>query len=243
MAEHIVKAYDEELEALSRKIAEMGGVAEVMLAEAIEALDTLDADLAHRVVTSDLRLDALQREVEESAVLMLAKRQPMAVDLRAIIVALRVSSDLERIGDLAKNVAARSMTISPEAGLGRAVVGLKHMAELAGRQLKDVLDAYASRDAERARAVWNRDINLDAAEDAVFRDLLTFMMEDPRNISFCTDLLFCSKNIERIGDHATNVAEHVVYLATGETLPLNRPKGKPRQSDHARGASASPQPA
>lgn len=226
MADHIVSAYDQELEALGRKIAEMGGLAEHMLSDAMDALTTLDSDLAHRVVAVDPRLDLLQREIEESAILTIARRQPMAVDLREIVAAIRVSGDLERVGDLAKNIAKRTMTIATEPRVVRASVGLKHMNELAATQLKDVLDAYAQRDPERAQAVWARDGELDALEDSVFRDLLTFMMEDPRNISFCTHLLFCSKNIERVGDHATNIAETVVYLATGEALPVDRPKGR-----------------
>ena len=148
----------------------------------------------------------------------------MAVDLREIVAAIRVSGDLERVGDLAKNIAKRAVKIATEPRVPRAVIGLKHMNELAANQLKDVLDAYAARDVERAQAVWTRDAELDALEDSIFRDLLTFMMEDPRNISFCTHLLFCSKNIERVGDHATNIAETVFYLATGDTLPLDRPK-------------------
>jgi phosphate transport system protein len=150
----------------------------------------------------------------------------MAIDLRECVAAIRISGDLERIGDLAKNIAKRTMKIAAEARLPRAIVGLKSMHDVAAMQLKDVLDAYAQRDIEGAREVWSRDAELDALEDSVFRDLLTFMMEDPRNISFCTHLLFCSKNIERIGDHTTNIAETVVFLVTGETLPVERPKGK-----------------
>jgi phosphate transport system protein len=225
MSEHIVSAYDKDLEALGRKIAEMGGIAETMLTDSMDALEALDTGLARSVVERDMRLDALQRQIEESAILTIARRQPMAVDLREIVAAIRVSGDLERVGDLAKNVAKRAVKIAAEARLPRAIVGLKHMNEVAAMQLKDVLDAYAQRDPDAARKVWGQDAELDALEDSVFRDLLTFMMEDPRNISFCTHLLFCSKNIERVGDHATNIAETVYYLVTGETLPLERPKG------------------
>ena len=225
MTDHTVRAYDNELEALGRNIAEMGGIAEKMLADAMDSLAGLDVELARRVVASDPRLDALQRQIEEQAILTIARRQPMAIDLREIVAAIRVSGDLERVGDFAKNISKRAMKIAAEARMPRAIVGLKHMNELAQMQLKDVLDAYAQRDTERARAVWLRDAELDALEDSVFRDLLTFMMEDPRNISFCTHLLFCSKNIERVGDHATNIAETVVYLVTGDTLPMERPKG------------------
>ena len=225
MPDHIVTAYDKELDLLGRKIAEMGGLAEKMLSDAMDALVDLDADLARATVAVDPRLDLLQREIEEQAILTIARRQPMAVDLREIVAAIRISADLERVGDLAKNIAKRAIVVAAEARLPRATIGLKSMNETAALLLKDVLDAYAHRDVERARAVWTRDAELDALEDSVFRDLLTFMMEDPRNISFCTHLLFCSKNIERIGDHSTNIAETIVYLVTGESLPVERPKG------------------
>jgi phosphate transport system protein len=226
MVDHIVRSYDKELEALERRIAEMGGIAEKMVIEAMDALASGDASLAHQVVLTDPRIDVLQREIEEAAILTIARRQPMAIDLREIIGAIRVAGDLERVGDLAKNVAKRSIKIGMEARVPRAIVGLKHMNDVATELLKDVLDAYAQRDIERAQAVWERDAELDSLEDSVFRDLLTHMMEDPRNISYCAHLLFCSKNIERIGDHATNIAETVVYLVTGETLPVDRPKGR-----------------
>ncbi|HLW90468.1 MAG TPA: phosphate signaling complex protein PhoU [Roseiarcus sp.] len=230
MSEHIVRAYDKELDALGRRIAEMGGIAEKMVVDAMDALSSVNNELAQQVIMTDARLDALQRDIEEQAILTIARRQPMAVDLREIIGAIRVAGDLERVGDLAKNIAKRSVKIGAEARVTRAVVGLKHMNDLATEQMKDVLDAYALRDVERAQAVWTRDAELDALEDSVFRDLLTHMMEDPRNISFCAHLLFCSKNIERIGDHATNIAETVYYLVTGGTLPPDRPKGRPDAS-------------
>jgi len=225
MADHTIKAYDKELEALERRIAEMGGIAEKMVIDAMDALSNSDGALAHRVIASDERLDALQREIEDSAILTIARRQPMAVDLREIIGAIRVAGDLERVGDLAKNIAKRSLKVSEEVRSPREVVGLKHMNDVATELLKDVLDAYAQRDVDRALAVWERDAELDALEDSVFRDLLTHMMEDPRNISYCAHLLFCSKNIERVGDHATNIAETVHYLVTGHPLPGERPKG------------------
>ena len=226
MSEHTVRSFDKELDTLERRIAEMGGIAEKMVIEAMDALGSGDAALAHQVVATDPRLDALQREIEEQAVLTIARRQPMAIDLREIIGAIRVAGDLERVGDLAKNIAKRSLKIGLEARVPRAIVGLKHMNDVATELMKDVLDAYAQRDTERAQAVWERDAELDSLEDSVFRDLLTHMMEDPRNISYCAHLLFCSKNIERIGDHATNIAETVFYLVTGETLPTERPKGR-----------------
>ena len=225
MPDHIVRAFDKELEDLGRRIAEMGGIAETMLAEAMDALGSLDTDLARAVVARDQRLDALQRDVENQAILTIARRQPMALDLREIVAAIRVSGDLERVGDLAKNIAKRAVIVSGEPRLPRAIIGLRHMNELAANQLKDVLDAYAQRDLDQVRAVWQRDVELDALEDSIFRDLLTFMMEDPRNISFCAHLLFCAKNIERVGDHTTNIAETVFYLVTGTSMPMERPKG------------------
>jgi phosphate transport system protein len=226
MADHTVRAYDQELETLERRIAEMGGIAEKMVIEAMDALTTGDASLAHQVVSTDPRLDALQREIEETAILTIARRQPMAIDLREIVGAIRIAGDLERVGDLAKNIAKRSIKIGFEPRMPRAIVGLRHMNDVATELMKDVLDAYAQRDMDRAKAVWERDIDLDALEDSVFRDLLTHMMEDPRNITFCAHLLFCSKNIERIGDHATNIAETVFYLVTGAPLPVDRPRGR-----------------
>ena len=230
VVEHTVKAYDKELDTLERCLAEMGGIAEKMVIDAVDALASADTALAHQVVSSDPRLDALQHEIEDLAVRTIARRQPVAVDLCELIGAVRIAGDLERVGDLAKNIAKRSVKIRVEPRVPRAFVGLRHMNEVATELMKDVLDAYAQRDADRAREVWERDVELDALEDAVFRELLTYMMEDPRNISFCAHLLFCSKNIERIGDHATNIAETVVYLVTGATLPSERPHGR-RETD------------
>ena len=208
----------------------MGGIAEKMVLDAMDALAAADNALAQQVVSTDPRFDALQREVEEQAILTIARRQPVAIDLREIIGAIRVAGDLERVGDLAKNVAKRSVKIGVESRVPRAIIGVKHMNDFAMELMKDVLDAYAQRDVERALDVWERDADLDALEDSVFRDLLTHMMEDPRNITFCAHLLFCAKNIERIGDHATNIAETVFYLVTGSNLPTDRPRSR-RGSD------------
>ncbi len=226
MLGHTVKAYDKELEILGRKIEEMGGIAEKLLSDAMESLANFDTDLARATVNGDLCLDLLERNIQEEAILTIARRQPMAIDLREIIATIRISANLERVGDRAKNIAKRAIELAGEMHIPRATIGLRSMHELGTVLLKDALDAYAQRDAERARDVWMHDADLDALEDSVFRDLLTFMMEDPRNISFCTHLLFVSKNIERIGDHATNIAETVVYLVTGETPPMDRPKGR-----------------
>ena len=227
MVEHTIKAFDRELDALERRIAEMGGIAEKMVIDAMDALANADTVLAHQVVATDLRLDALQREIEDMAVMTIARRQPVAVDLRELIGTIRIAGDLERIGDLAKNIAKRTVKVGSDARVPRAIIGLRHMNEVATELLKDVLDAYAQRDEERAREVWQRDVDLDELEDSVFRDVLTHMMEDPRNISFCAHLLFCSKNIERIGDHATNIAETVIYLVSGRSMPSERPHTRP----------------
>jgi len=226
MSDHTIKAYDEELQILDHKIAEMGAIAEKLLSDAMESLFNFDADLAYATISGDLRLDILERDIEGQAITTIARRQPLAADLRELIATIRIPSDLERVGDLAKNIAKRVIKIKPQLGIPRCIIGLQSMHELAATLLKDAIDAYAQRDAERARGVWMRDADLDALQHSIFRDLLAFMMENPHNIAFCTHLLFCSKNIERIGDHATNIAEMVVYLVTGESLPIERPKGR-----------------
>ena len=224
MSNHIVTSYDQELQNLRRSIAEMGGIAEKLVADSGLALLRRDTALAQSVIAADQRLDGLQREIEEKAILLIAKRQPMAIDLRETISAIRVSGDLERIGDLAKNVAKRVVAIADQVQLQKIVVGVEHMNELVQGQLKDVLDAYATQDTVAALDVWARDGGIDALYTSLFRELLTYMMEDPRNISFCTHLLFCAKNVERIGDHTTNVAETIEYLVTGENPAGERPK-------------------
>ncbi|MET0529986.1 MAG: phosphate signaling complex protein PhoU [Microvirga sp.] len=224
MSEHIVSSYDAELQDLRRAISEMGGITEKMLVDAINALVRRDTPLAQSVIAADTRLDLLQRAAEEQAILMIARRQPMAIDLRETISAIRVSGDMERVGDLAKNIAKRALAIAGQFQPQKIVVGVQHMGDLVLGQLKDVLDAYAQQDEAKALDVWRRDGAIDALYTSLFRELLTYMMEDPRNISFCTHLLFCAKNIERIGDHTTNIAETIHYLVTGETLTAERPK-------------------
>ncbi len=224
MSQHTVKQFDEELKQLSEMIAEMGGLAEKLVADSITALLKRDLTGAQRVIATDRTIDRLQHQVEEMAVLTIAKRQPMAVDLREIVAALRISNDLERIGDLAKNVAKRVMAIEGQLQPPKIAGGVDHMGELVLAQLKKVLDAYSRRDVAKALEVWQRDGEIDALYTSLFRELLTYMMEDPRNIGFSTHLLFCAKNVERIGDHATNIAETIHYLATGEVLTDERPK-------------------
>jgi phosphate transport system protein len=224
MAEHIVSSYDSDLQGLRQRISEMGGISEKMLVDALVALVRHDKPLAQAVIALDPRLDVLHREVEENAILTIARRQPLAIDLRETISAIRIAGDVERIGDLAKNIAKRALAIGDDFQPQKIVVGLQHMNDLVLGQLKDVLDAYAQKDTAKALDVWKRDGAIDALYTSLFRELLTYMMEDPRNISFCTHLLFCAKNIERIGDHTTNIAETVHYLVTAETLAIDRPK-------------------
>jgi phosphate transport system protein len=221
---HTAKAFDVDLQELARMVAEMGGLAEKQIADAVDALAKRDSRLAQSVVSLDQSIDALQREIEERSVLTIARRQPMAVDLREIVGALRVSNDLERIGDLAKNIAKRVIALGSEFHPHKVIRGVEHMADLVLAQLKDVLDAYARQDVNKALAVWRGDEEIDAVNNSLFRELLTYMMEDPRNITFCTHLLFCAKNIERMGDHATNIAEAVYYMIEGHAFANERPK-------------------
>jgi phosphate transport system protein len=221
---HIVSAFDDELKDITGRVAEIGGIAEELIDLSMTALTRVDTEIAQQVITRDRKIDALQRELEERAILMIARRQPMARDLREIIAAIRISNDLERVGDLAKNIAKRVVALQGQIQPKKLVHGVEHIAELSLAQLKNVIDAYSARDLEAAHTVWARDDEIDALYTSLFRELLTYMMEDPRNITFCTHLLFCAKNIERIGDHATNIAETVHYLVTGTTLVDERPK-------------------
>ncbi len=210
--EHTVKSYEAELAQLDNKLSHMGGLVEQLLGNAFAALERRDPRLASEAIASDRAIDLMQREIEELAISMIARRQPMAQDLRTIVSTLKVAGDLERIGDLAKNVAKRALAIAPETRPQSLILGLRHMTELATASLKNVLDAYMTRDDEKALKVWRSDTDLDALYNSVFRELLTYMMEDPRNIGLCTHLLFGAKNIERIGDH-------------GKPLEDDRPKG------------------
>ncbi|GAB4233627.1 MAG: phosphate signaling complex protein PhoU [Kiloniellaceae bacterium] len=222
-SEHIVKSFDEELQQLNAVVLRMGGIAEAQLAGAIDALVRRDSDLAQKVVSGDEAIDEMDLELDENAVRTLALRQPMANDLREVISALKISSDLERIGDYAKNVAKRTLALN-QLSPHEATRSIPRMAKLVQAIIKDVLDAYANHDPNRALDVWHRDEEVDEMYTALFRELLTYMMEDPRNITPCTHLLFIAKNIERIGDHATNIAETIHFLATGERIHGGRPK-------------------
>ena len=225
MTDHTSKAFDTDLQDLSRMVAEMGGLAEKQIAESVDALAKRDTTLAQRVTVADKAIDVLQSEIEERAILTIARRQPMAVDLREIVGDLRLANDLERIGDLAKNIAKRVIALNGEFPPPKLIRGVEHMADLLLGQLKTVLDAYARRDVVKALAVWRGDEEIDAFCTSVFRELLTYMMEDPRNITFCIHLMFCAKNIERMGDHATNIAETVHYIIEGQPIADQRPKG------------------
>lgn len=223
--EHTAKAFDDDLQELARLVSEMGGLAERQIVESLDALIRRDVALGARVVAADAEIDTLQRMIEERAMLTIARRQPMAVDLRDIVGAMRVAIDLERIGDLAKNMGKRVVAIDSDFRPLKLIRGLEHMTDLVRSQVKSVLDAYAAHDLASAMAVWKGDEEVDAICTSLFRELLTYMMEDPRNIGFCIHLMFCAKNIERIGDHATNIAETVFYMIEGRQILDKRPKG------------------
>jgi phosphate transport system protein len=222
--EHIVRAFEEELKTLDSKIAQMGGLAEQSLGRAIDALERRDPALAEATIRQDEMIDRLEKELEELAISIIARRQPMALDLRQIITVIRVASDLERVGDLAKNIAKRAMATAGEQRPSTVIIGLKHIGNTALEQLKNVLDAYSQRDGEKALKVWMSDEPIDKLYNSLFRELLTYMLEDPRNIGLCTHLLFGAKNIERIGDHATNIAEMVYFMVYGKSITDRRPK-------------------
>jgi phosphate transport system protein len=224
MSNHITKAFDADLQELNRMVAEMGGLAEKEIADAVQALTRRDVELARKLIAADAQIDALQREIEERAILTIARRQPMAIDLREVVSALRVANEIERIGDLAKNIGKRVLDLNRDFPSLTLMRGLDRMGSLVLTQLKRVLDAYAARNVDEAMEVWKRDEEIDAMCVSLFRELLTYMMEDPRNITFCIHLLFSAKNIERMGDHATNIAETVYYMIKGEPIASERPK-------------------
>jgi phosphate transport system protein len=223
VSEHIIKSYDEELRRLDNAITQMGGLAETQIASAIEAVVKRDSRLAADVVEADTRVDQLEHDIEGMAVRLLALRQPMAVDLRQILSALKTASDLERIADYATNVAKRSIVLNQSPPV-KPAFSIPRMGRLAQAMIKDVLDAYVERDADKALVVWARDEELDEMYTSLFRELLTYMIEDVRNITACTHLLFMAKNIERIGDHATNIAETLYFMVHGTPLAMSRPK-------------------
>jgi phosphate transport system protein len=222
--EHTVRAYDEELDSLTAELSRMGGLAEVEVTDAIRGITRRDVSLAQAVIGRDARLDEIEVDIERRAVRLIALRQPVADDLRRTVAALKISMNLERCGDLAKNIAKRALVIAESEPITPLTRSIERMGELVAGRLKDVLDAFAARDVERAKLVWQRDNEVDEHYESIFRELLTYMMSDPRTIASCAHLLFVAKNLERIGDHATNIAEIIHFEITGEQLPDQRPK-------------------
>ncbi|WP_309085097.1 phosphate signaling complex protein PhoU [Chelativorans sp.] len=223
MGQHTVTSFDQELENLDRLIRDMGEIASEMTQTATRALLYSNTALAQRVISDDVVMDAKQRELDERAITLIAKRQPMAQDLRAVVGAIRMAADLERIGDLAKNIAKRVGAVGGNAPRG-LTQPIETMANMVLEQVRLVVDRYVTRQDEALTKLRDEDEKIDIQYTSVFRELLTYMMEDPRNITACTHLLFCAKNLERIGDHVTNIAENAYYVLTGLQLPVQRPK-------------------
>jgi phosphate transport system protein len=221
---HTTKVFDCDLQELARAIAEMGGLAERQITEAIEALTTRDIGRAERIITADATIDIMQRNIEERAVETIARRQPVADDLRQVIGILRIANEIERIGDLAKNIGKRVIAINGEDMPRTSMSGVNHMATLMLAQLGDVLDSFARRDVAKAVEVWTRDQHIDKLCTSLSQQLLADMIENPIGASLGAHLMFCTKNLERMGDHATNIAEAVHYMVKGETLLRERPK-------------------
>jgi len=224
MTQHITTAFDADLRGIGNAIVDMGGRAQKQIIDATNALFAGNAELARSVKAADTEVDALQQDIEIKAIGTIARRQPLAVDLREIVGALRIAADLERIGDLAVNIAKRAEQLGSERWADEITVALKSMTERVLDQLRHVIDSYSRRDLVEALDVWAADEEIDALHNSIFRQLLTYMMEDPGNISLGMHLLFCAKNIERIGDHATNIAESVHYIVQGGAIPGERPK-------------------
>ncbi|MEC9432575.1 MAG: phosphate signaling complex protein PhoU [Pseudomonadota bacterium] len=235
---HIVSAFDEELMGIRAKLAEMGGLAEQMLSDAIEGVERRDIALCEQVIGRDRRLDRLEQETEEQVIRLIALRAPVASDLRLLVASMKMSTTLERVGDLSKSIARRGLDLSRDKPLP-ITASIARMGREAQRQLSEALDAFVSRDVEAAIAVWRRDVEIDALYNAVFRELITYMMEDPRTITLGSHGLFIAKNLERIGDHATHLAELTYYVAEGEPLTEERPRGPRGYGD---GGTSSPAP-
>lgn len=222
---HIVSAFDEDLGQIEAQLLEMAGLVEIQIADAAEALAKRDAELGGKVRSKDKRVDELENEIDNLAVNLLALRQPMAEDLRRVVSTLKVSANLERIGDYAKNVAKRTTVLAQEQPIGSSANTIKRMCKLTQDMLHDVLQAYMARDLAVAEEVRDRDEEVDQLHNSLFRELLTYMMEDPRNITACMHLLFVAKNVERIGDHITGIAEQVHYMISGKMPSDDRRKG------------------
>lgn len=224
MNQHTVRAYGEELNQLTADVARLGGLAEAQVVEAVESVARRDAALAQAVMARDLKLDEMQKEIEKKAIRLIALRQPVASDLRRTVAAMKIAGDLERVGDLAKNVAKRGLALIESEPITPLTRSIERMGRLVALRMKAVLDAYTAQEVEGALNVWSHDDDVDEHYNALFRELLTYMMGDPRTISPCAHLLFMAKNLERIGDHATNIAEMVHYEITGVDLDADRPR-------------------
>ncbi|MEP2031065.1 MAG: phosphate signaling complex protein PhoU [Paracoccaceae bacterium] len=222
--QHIASAFDRDLEAILAQIMKMGGLVEAAIQDSAMCLHTGDEELANKVRLADKAIDALEEMINEEASMVIALRAPTAIDLRLILTVIKVSANLERIGDYAKNMAKRTGLLAQMAPVEEGTSALRRMSKEVGAMLKDALDAYVQQDEELAMDVINRDHDVDQMYNALFRELLTFMMEDPRNITACMHLHFIAKNVERMGDHVTSIAEQVVYLVTGQKPDDARPK-------------------
>ena len=221
---HTVRSYGEELNQLTAEVTRLGGMAESQVADAVESVARRDVALAQAVIERDVRMDDLQKEIERRAIRLIALRQPVAADLRRAVASLKFSLSLERTGDMAKGIAKRALVVADEEPITPLTRSIERMGKLVLSRLKDVLDAYTSGNLDQAMSVWSRDDEVDEHYDSLFRELLTYMMGDPRTITGCAHLLFMAKNLERIGDHATNLAEIVFYEITGEDMPGERPR-------------------
>lgn len=222
--QHIVTAFDEDLNRIEALVIEMGGLVEKQIADAATALNRRDVTLAESVIANDNRIDVLEAEIDLAVVGILAQRQPMAQDLRAVVVAPKIALNMERIGDYAKNIAKRSSVLAKAQPIGSSAATIKRMGAMVQSMVKDVLDAYVNRNVDMAEDVRLRDAEVDQLHNTLFRELLTYMMEDPRAITLCMHLLFIAKNVERMGDHTTSVAEQVHYMISGEIFDEERPK-------------------
>lgn len=220
---HIVTAFDTDLRGISARIAEMGGLAEEQLSSSIEALVNRDSAIAKEIIASDKRLDGMEMALEQAAIEVMALRQPMADDLREVVAALKIASTLERIGDLAKNVAKRTLVLNQSEPV-KVINSIGRMGKQVQTLMAEALDAYTARDTALSKSVWKRDVEIDEMHNSIFRELITYMMEDQRTISLCSQLLFVVKNFERIGDHTTFIAEMTYFVVEGKPLGDDRPK-------------------
>ena len=216
-SQHIVKSYDDQINALQRQIIQMGGLVERQVSDAIRALKERDVELAAHVIEQDDKVDQIEEDIDKDAIRLLATRQPMAVDLRVIAMAMKISNDLERIGDYASNIAKRAVSLAKHPPL-KPLYTIPHMGQITQAMVKQILDAYVERDSEKAMAAWHRDEEVDQLYDSLFRELMTYMLEEPRNIPTCVDLMAVAKHVERIGDHACNIAEKIHYMVHSERI-------------------------